>query len=509
MQVLRMAVAICVAMATVTATRAETPVSEEPLGKLSEKYESGNRGPGTVSTGVGDPGGVSYGTYQLASKIGRADQFVRRYYPKEFENLKGGSDEFTKVWKALADSDRKTLRANEHAFIKETHYDPQVRKLKDDLMLDVATRSAALRDVVWSVAVQHGPRTDVITTAVKPLLKTQALDEISDEAIIKAIYAERGRVGTDGKLARFRRVGDALVPGITRRFVSEQADALRALKKSQSRPPIVLFIADDLGWHDCSPHGGPAGLTPNMTRLSKAGMSFTHAFVASPSCAPSRAALLTALNPMRNGAMLNHDKPRVDVKKWPAYFQELGYEVAAIGKTAHYAQVKDYGFNHASHFKYHEDDCVNAAAEWLNQRTSKKPLCLIVGTNWPHVPWPAAGDAGKFATLPPNLVDTPETRAARAKYAAAVARADRDLGIIYDTARKTLGDQTLFLFTSDHGAQFPFGKWTGYDCGIRTPLIAVWPNRIAADSKSEAIVSWTDILPTLLARIFHGPFFSA
>src|SRR5947207_15260265 len=87
---------------------------EPPLGKLSEKYESGARGPATVSTGVGDPGGVSYGTYQLSSKVGRADAFVKKYYPTEFEGLKAGTDDFTKKWKSLAASDPGGLRKNEH-----------------------------------------------------------------------------------------------------------------------------------------------------------------------------------------------------------------------------------------------------------------------------------------------------------------------------------------------------------------------------------------------------------
>src|SRR5215213_6924104 len=83
--------------------------ADHPLGKLSEKYESGGRGPGTVSSGKGDPGGVSYGTYQLASKVGRADEFVQKYYSDEFKGLKGGTDEFTKKWKELADKDPKAL----------------------------------------------------------------------------------------------------------------------------------------------------------------------------------------------------------------------------------------------------------------------------------------------------------------------------------------------------------------------------------------------------------------
>ncbi len=264
-----------------------------------------------------------------------------------------------------------------------------------------------------------------------------------------------------------------------------------------TRPNVVVFLADDLSVTDCSPYGGKDVPTPNMAELAKTGMSFSQAFVASPSCAPSRAALLTALDPMRNGAMLNHAHPQADLKKWPAYFQELGYEVAAIGKVAHYDQVTQYGFDHCSHFKYHEDDCVVAAVRWLEGRESHKPLCLLVGTNWPHVPWPKHGIASE-ASLPPTLVDTKETREARSRYLAAVANADRDIGLIYHAAKKNLGDEVLFAFSSDHGSQFPFGKWNCYDAGVRTPLLVVWPGKVKAGSTSDAMVSWIDMLPTIL-----------
>ena len=205
--------------------------ADESLGKLSEKYESGGRGPGTVSTGKGDPGGVSYGTYQLASKVGRADEFVKKYYPDEFKGLKGGTDEFTKAWKALADKDPKGLHANEHAYIKATHYDPQAARLAKELSLDVAKRSAALRDVVWSVAVQHGPNTSLIVTAVAPLLKDAKIADVTDEAIVRAVYAERGRKDAGGKLIHFKRVSDDWIPALSRRFDGELKDALEMLKK--------------------------------------------------------------------------------------------------------------------------------------------------------------------------------------------------------------------------------------------------------------------------------------
>src|SRR5579885_581911 len=141
------------------------------------------------------------------------------------------------------------------------------------------------------------------------------------------------------------------------------------------RPNIVIFLADDLGWSDCGPYHDSGIPTPQMDRVARDGMTFTQAFVASPSCAPSRAALLTGLSPARNGAMFNHTVPDSQHKRWPAWFQELGYEVAAIGKVAHYATVQQYGFDHVSHFKYHEDTCIDAAIDWLDRRRSSKPLC--------------------------------------------------------------------------------------------------------------------------------------
>ena len=121
--------------------------------------------------------------------------------------------------------------ANEHAFIKETHYEPQAKKLSKDLGLDVAKRSAALRDVVWSTAVHHGPNTDAITTAVKPLVEKKKLDDVTDEEIIGAVYAERGRKNPDGSLARFKGVSPDWIPGLTKRFENEMKDALEMLKK--------------------------------------------------------------------------------------------------------------------------------------------------------------------------------------------------------------------------------------------------------------------------------------
>ncbi len=216
--------------------------------------------------------------------------------------------------------------------------------------------------------------------------------------------------------------------------------------------------------------------------------------------------MLTGLMPACNGAEFNHQRPRAEIKKLPAYLQELGYEVVAFGKVGHYRQTAEYGFDIAKYYNYHQDRCVDEAIKWLQAREGDKPLCLFVGTNWPHVPWPEPQDINsRDIEIPYHHVRTPETRKERAKYYQAIHRMDRELGEVFDAAYAKLGDNTLFLHTSDHGAQWPFGKWNLYDEGIRTPLIAVWPKHVAQNVRTSAKVSWVDLLPTIVNAVGGKP----
>ncbi len=283
-------------------------------------------------------------------------------------------------------------------------------------------------------------------------------------------------------------------------FSDRWNSAATVTAQEPDRPDIVVFLSDDHTWRDSSVYGSLDMETPNMARLSEAGMTFEQAFVASPTCAPSRAALLTGMYPARNGAEPNHSRPDPEIKKLPAYLQELGYEVVSFGKVGHYRQTPEYGFDIARHYGYHEDIAIPKALEWLRERDSDQPLCLFVGTNWPHVPWPEdTGDIDPAELqIPPNHVTNPVTRQWRAKYAAAVKIMDDELGKVHELAREKLGADTFFLHTSDHGAQWPYGKWTLYEDGIRTPMIVSWPGRIESEVRTDAMVSWIDILPTLV-----------
>jgi len=265
------------------------------------------------------------------------------------------------------------------------------------------------------------------------------------------------------------------------------------------KPNLVVYICDDLGTLDISPYGSKDVRTPNMQRLADGGLRFTQAFVASPSCAPSRAALLTGLMPARNGAEPNHSKPKEELKKLPKYLQELGYEVASFGKVAHYGHGPYYGFDVVGGEGFQRYEGIGLATDFLKSRKTEKPLALFVGTNWPHVPWPemSSYEPGKIQ-LPPEQLDTPEFRLSRTRYYEAVTKADDDLGQVMTAVEKQLDPKNTFVFfTSDHGAQLPFGKWNLYDAGLQVPLLAKGPG-IQAGGKTDAMASWIDILPTLV-----------
>lgn len=203
------------------------------LGKLSEQYETGGRGPGTVSTGKGDRGGVSYGSYQMTSKPagGTVKRFVSQStfpFRKRFAGLTPGTGQFTKVWREIASSHPEKFQRSQHEFIKQTHFDPLVEKILREDGLDVLTRSHALQDVIWSTAVQHGPGSNIPHRALSTL-NLRSEESQFDEKLIAAIYAERGRKMGEGALAHFSRNSPDVQKGVALRFKRELRDALNLL----------------------------------------------------------------------------------------------------------------------------------------------------------------------------------------------------------------------------------------------------------------------------------------
>lgn len=264
------------------------------------------------------------------------------------------------------------------------------------------------------------------------------------------------------------------------------------------RPNIVVYLSDDHSQFDSSEYGNRNIPTPEIARLAADGIKLTRTFVASPSCAPSRSAMLTGLMPARNGAEANHTTVRAGTHSLIRDLQKAGYEVAAFGKVAHGRTTAYFGFDHSDAGATLEQLEQNVT-KYLETRNADKPLCLFVGTSNPHVSWTAQTTFDPATVeFPPHHVDTPSTREHRAAYYQEIKELDAFLGTLRKISGKHLGENVLMIYTSDHGSQWPFGKWNLYDYGIRIPLIAAWPGKIAPGSVSDAMVSWIDLLPTLI-----------
>ncbi|HSI16938.1 MAG TPA: hypothetical protein VK980_04155 [Sphingomonas sp.] len=166
------------------------------LGGLSATYETGGRGAGTVSNGKDDPGGISYGSYQMSTNKGTAAAFARSpefaAWSAEFGTSKPGTAEFTRHWQHAAATDPAGFQLAQHRFIARTHYDPAVAATLAATGLDLDSRSKALRNVVWSTAVQHGKAPMLLIQAVNETNKTlQPQDADYDGTLIDNIYKAR------------------------------------------------------------------------------------------------------------------------------------------------------------------------------------------------------------------------------------------------------------------------------------------------------------------------------
>jgi arylsulfatase A-like enzyme len=189
--------------------------------------------------------------------------------------------------------------------------------------------------------------------------------------------------------------------------------------------------------------------------------------------------------------------------------KDLGYRVVLAGKT-------HIGPRDAFPFEYLDGSNVMPPGKdhvlWTDLDTSAvekllrehdraaRPLCLVVCSHSPHVYWPENDgyDPAKL-TLPPYLLDTPQTREQRCRYYTDVSWMDRQVGeVLAALSKHGYADDTLFVYTADQGAQWPFAKWDLYDAGIRSPLLVRWPGKVRAGSATNAMVSLIDLLPTFI-----------
>ncbi len=277
------------------------------------------------------------------------------------------------------------------------------------------------------------------------------------------------------------------------------------------RPNILLFIADDLTWHDVGPMGNDAVRTPHLDRLAKEGILLTRMFTGTAMCSPTRQQIYTGLHPVRSGAYPNHSRVYEGVRSLAHHAQDLGYAAALKGKR-HYGPPESFPFEHLGGM--HHDPGPQAGPDLDLDRVKsyieeagETPWCVVVATNQPHTPW-NRGDAGDYdpadVYVPPYLLDIPATRRALTRYYAEITYMDSQVGRMLEILDETgTAENTVVIWTSEQGAEMPFAKWTCYDAGLRTPTIIRWPGVIEAGGESAALVEYIDVAPTLV-RIAGG-----
>lgn len=276
--------------------------------------------------------------------------------------------------------------------------------------------------------------------------------------------------------------------------------------QAAEKPNFLVIIADDCTYNDLPAYGGVNARTPNIDRLTAEGLLFNRAYLAEAMCQPCRSELYTGQYPLRNGCAWNHSASQPQTTSMPHHLGKLGYRVGLAGKV-HVKPQRAYPFEKVAGF---DVSCVRNPTQphqlgpirEFMTRDANQPFCLVVALVEPHVPW-VMGDPSRYPPdklkLPPNIADTPRTRQDFSRYLAEITYMDGQVGDILKTLEVTEQSRnTLVLFTSEQGSQFPGCKWTNWDTGLHTALIVRWPGIVPEGRRTDALVQYADVLPTLL-----------
>ena len=280
------------------------------------------------------------------------------------------------------------------------------------------------------------------------------------------------------------------------------------LALSQDEPPnFLLIIADDVTYNDLPLYGGPNISTPNIDRLASEGLTFDRAYLSMAMCNPCRTELYTGLYPFRNGSSWNHSAARAGTLSVVDHLGRLGYRVGLAGKK-HVLPDESFRFEAVDGITNHREPTpvpefdTSGIAEFIG-RDPDQPFFLVTAFHEAHAPW-TVGRPDKFdldkLTLPDNLADTPRTREQFATYLAEIEVWDWEVGKVLDAL--DAGGQagrTVVLLTSEQGSAFPGNKWTNWNTGVHTALVVRWPGRISPGIRTDALVQYADVLPTLVA----------
>ena len=271
---------------------------------------------------------------------------------------------------------------------------------------------------------------------------------------------------------------------------------------------VVFILADDMSRDTWGAYGGKDCKTPNIDQLAKDGIRFDRAYCTVAMCAPFRQELYSGRSPWRTGTLPNHSKSVAGTKSIVHYLKPLGYRVALLGKS-HVGPNECYPFERLGDVSKRVDanpETLDKAKAFLDDcKKTENPFCLFIGSHDSHAPF-TTGDPSvydpKNIKVPTYWIDTPELREVMIQYYAEITNFDRLVGMMRkELEKRNLWKNTIFMVCSEQGTQLPFAKWTCYDNGLHTGLVAHWPNRLKPGSVIKELISTADITPSLVDEL--------
>jgi arylsulfatase A-like enzyme len=332
----------------------------------------------------------------------------------------------------------------------------------------------------------------------------------------------------------------------------------KALMRSSinTRPNIIVLFSDQQRWDTCGCYGQPLEVTPNLDLLAAEGARFEHAFTCQPVCGPARACLQTGKYATETGCHVNGRALPLRERTLAQRLSEAGYDTGYIGKWHLASHPFEYAYQpvpverrggydfwlasdileftshgYDGHMfdgdgrrrefppgRYRVDAQTDWVIEYLRNRRSDKPFFLFVSYLEPH----HQNDRGHFEgpigskenfkdfVVPGDLIGTRgDWREEYPDYLGCVRSLDYNVGRIRDALQELeLTDNTLLIYTSDHGSHFCTRnseyKRSCHDGCIRIPLIMSGPGFTAGGNPQE-LTSLIDLPPTILTAAGIAP----
>lgn len=288
-----------------------------------------------------------------------------------------------------------------------------------------------------------------------------------------------------------------------------------ATNATSTRPNILFVISDDQSYPHTSAYGYKAISTPAFDRVAREGMLLTNAFVASPGCSPSRAALLSGLNCWQTREAGTHASTfPADLPIYTEVLEKAGYHVGMTGKG--WGPGKVVGREHNPAGKAYtarkmeapknisDNDYAANFQDFLAQKDDGQPFCFWFGAQEPHRRYPTGigvknGMNIADVKVPDFLPNDPEIKSDMLDYLYEIQWFDSHLDrMIRLLEEKGELENTLIVVTSDNGMPFPRAKANVYEYGFHVPMAIRWGSTIKGGRTVDDLVSSVDLAPTFL-----------